>query len=297
MSANAAVGQVSIIVIPTSWTALPGQTAASVSLCDTALRISTFAKQPWSVAEQQIQHFPVLDRGLTAQIDPTVNRVRARFGTSFTDGFVESESFDLAVQIPKNTTTAAAAAHHVRSPVGGPARLSDVKRWGTDALRHGSVLPSGPIAHDPGYGVTSLACSEGSSSLTATPERRLAWETCTAWNAARASGEILAEMTPDLSVNGRFAGVLPIRYASIAAASGNVAPEVRLGDDAGAFESRWVRDGGALVKRFGVGNFGDDAPPFTLNMLTGLVRVLRDGAGAYTLSLAAGAHTVLAPLG
>lgn len=295
MSSNAAVGQVSIIVIPTSWTGLPGAPASTVSLCDVALRVATFAKQPWSAATLGTQYFPTLDRGLTAQIDPTHKRTRARYAGGFTDAFVEGESLDIAVQVPKNSTRASSAPHRVRSPIGSPASLADVKRWGTDAKRHESVLPAGAVAFDPQYGVTSLACTTGGSGIVS-PERTAQWETCKAWNAARASGEILAELTPDLSVNGRFAGTLPVRYAQLAAAAGNIAPEARLGDDGGASESRWVRSNGQYTKRFPVTDFADDASPLTLSMLDGLLRVVGDGAGGYLLNLAAGAHTVTASL-
>ena len=298
MSANASSGQVSIIIIPTSWARSdldPTKPVASVQLCDVALKVNTFAKQSWGASgPAHDQFFPMLDRGLLQQIDPAKSRVRPVWnGSAFTDAGAESESLHFAIQIPKNTTMDASAPHHVRSPLGGPATFTDARRWGTDAARHESVIDPAFTTHDTAGGVTSLACSE----TAADPAQA---GVCKAWNAARAANATVAELGPDLSVNGRFAGVLAIDAAAISRAQGNISFEIADIDDSGVFDAsgRWDAS-----RRFAVGDFFDDiATPFSLSLLNGTVTVTKDATGAPVLSLATAdpggsSHLIRATLG
>lgn len=283
MSANAPKGSLSLIVIPTAWGAGvdPREAIARVQLCTIALRVSTFAKRGWGAARDDIQTFPTLDRGLAAQTAGTRTRARSAFANgAFTDLGSESESLTYAIQVPKDTTQA-----RVRSPRGGPASLRDVRIWGEDARAHASVMPANAQAHDPGYGITNVACSENA----ATPADA---QTCRAWNTARAAGTVLAELAPAMYLNGRFAGTMAIDGATVRAAGGNVAFE----NATTAGDTRW-----SPQKRFGVSAFYDDAlPPFSLSGLGGIIGIVADGAGKALQvradSPAGVAYTITAPL-
>ena len=299
MTANAERAQVSLIIIPTKWSSV-GSTkpAATVELCDVSLRVHTFAKQTYGQARMEngrpVQFFPVLDRGLTDQIDPGTSRVRATWDdrtSAFVDRGREPETLSFAVQIPKNTTTDPRAEHHVLSPHGGPAHFVTTRRWGTDARRHESVLPSSFQAHDPRYGLTALRCGEGPEQIEPgdKPADIAAWETCKAVNDARRDNELIGGLFDDMWANGRFTGIMAIDYETIARAAGNVAFEVADADDRGAFEQRWKREGGTLVREFEIPNFYDDAVGrFSLNLLGGAVSVRENGTGHYVLAVSAG---------
>jgi hypothetical protein len=169
----------------------------------------------------------------------------------------------------------------VRSPYGGPANLTSVRRWGTDAKRYENVLGSGWKANDEQQGVISLACAENA----ADPVQA---SVCKSWNAAREADATVAALGPDLSVNGRFFGTLAIDAAAIARGAGNVAFEIADTDDAGMFDAndRWERSGGTYVKRFTVPNFYDDlATPFTLSLINGVVSIGKDSNGLPTLTV------------
>jgi hypothetical protein len=295
MSSNASSGTVSLIIIPTAWARAdldPSKPIASVSLCDVSLRISTFAKQAWSApGSDRSQFIPTLDRGLLGQIDPSVTRMRASFdGSAFRNAGTESENLVFATQVPKNSTYNPAATRHVRSPAGGPAGLRAVRRWGTDAQRHEDVLAAGTRDYDPQRGSATLACNASD------PRDPASSSVCTGWNAARSASDTLAQMTPEMSINGRFDGVLAIDAATIKRAGGNVAFEIGDADDNGASGARWTN--GILP----VSNYYDDvAVPWSLTALAGVISITKDGT-AYTLTVrtdesGGGAHTIVAHLG
>ena len=302
MSANASVAQLSLIIIPTAWTSTsmsPTAPIATVDLCDVSLRVSTFAKQAWGqpVIEQgrPTQFFPVLDRGLGDQIDPGTKRVRAIWDPReqrFADRGTEPEALHLAVQIPKDTTLDRSQPHHVRSPHGNPAYLTAARRWGTDARRHEGVLPAGFETFDPGYGLTSLRCSEGPAEIGAgnDPDTIAGWQTCRAWNEAREGNEVVGGLFGDIWANGRFAGILAVDHATIARAAGNVAFEIADADDGGAFEQRWATTSeGRYARAFPVPDFYDDrAGDLSLSLLGGAVSVRKNGNGQYVLTVGAG---------
>lgn len=277
MSANQPSARLSLIVFPTNVAK-----NATVSLCDVALRVSTFAKQSWGDAVgASVRSFPVLDRGLTAMIDPTRSRARASFaGTGFTDRGNQRESLVVATHTPRNTTRNPSSPHRVRSPWGGPATPAGVRRWGTDAQRHEAI--SGGALIDAAGGSTSLACTS-------------AEPTCQAWNAARANGQLLSSLTPDLVVNGRFHGISVLREPQLRAAAGNVAFDTAMGfDDRGL--TSW--DGGP---RFSVSTFPTDASATaTAGPLDPAVQILRDPAGRALLrilgTLPGGTQLTLGPI-
>lgn len=291
MSANAAVGSLSIIVIPTAWanTSLdPTKPIARVQLCDVALRVNTFAKQSYGNPRPEggvdTQFFPVLDRGLTQQIRPGTSRVRPIFepgSGSFGAAGTEAESLTVAVQIPKNTTHASSP-HRVLSPVGGPAYLKAGRRY-ADGARYESVLPAGFETYDPRYGVNTMTCKEGVNPDERDPERIRNAESCRLVNVARGSSGLLADLTPIATFNGRFAGTLTASHGILERAGGNVAFEVADADDGGAFESRWAKRDGDYVGRFTVSDFYDDAAPFSLIPISGVISVTKDAQGNATL--------------
>lgn len=287
MSAGAAVGEVSIVVLPTRWTREdmdPTKPVSTVQLCDVALRMWTYAKTSWGKAAVEggvpTQFLPMLDSGAAARIDPSKQRVRARYDAgsgTFRDLGPEPESFDFVTQIPKNTTKNSAAAHAVRSPVGGPAYLKGARRWAANA-RGEQVLPAGYKTYDTGGGVTPLSCYEGSAGST-DPQRRFESETCTLWNQARSSGQLLADLTPLASKNSRFAGALALDHATVRRAGGAVAYETADADDEGAFDAagHWVRRDGSYVREIPVSDFYE--APFTdllTQLLSGWLTVTKD---------------------
>jgi hypothetical protein len=291
MSSNAPSGSVSLILIPTAWARAdldPTKPISRVSLCDVSLRVSTFAKVAWGApGSDASQFYPALDRGLLSQIDPSQSRMRAVWdGSAFRDAGRESESLVFASQVPKNSTRDASAARHVLSPVGGPAGLRAVRRWGTDALRHENVLASNARAYDPRRGAATLTCA------TTDPVQS---NVCAAWTQARTSAATLGQLTPDLSLNGRFDGVVSADFATLKRAAGNVAFEIADADDGGASQSRWTT--GAMP----VSDYYDDAgQPWSLSALSGLVSVAKKGTSTILSLLTAdpggGAHTITAAL-
>jgi len=295
MSSNAASGTVSFIIIPTAWARAdldPSKPIATAALCDVALRVSTFAKQAWSAPDgDRAQFIPTLDRGLLNQIDPSVHRMRASFdGTAFRDAGTESENLVFAAQVPKNSTYNPAETRHVRSPVGGPAGLRAVRKWGTDAQRHEIVLDAGTRDYDPQRGIATLQCNADD------PRDPTSSSVCKGWNAARAANDTLAQLAPELSINGRFDGVLAIDATTIKRAAGNVAFEISDADDGGASGARWST--GVLP----VSNYYDDvADPWSLSALAGVLSIAKTGT-TYTLTVrtdesGGSAHTITADLG
>jgi hypothetical protein len=281
MSSNAREGHLSIVVIPTAWSSSSlNPTIASVQLCDVGLRVATFAKTHWSVPQASVQRASIDDRGLTDNIDPSRSRVRATYDSAagaFADAGTEREGLVFGVQIPKNSTASSSVARHVRSPRGGPAYFRAARGTSTGT-------PAAFAAADPGRGTTSLACDEGPASFgTAPPSARAMWTLCRQWNAARASSSLLAELGPDLAVNGRFGGAAALSEGEIFRAGGKLTYEVTDGDDGGAFNSKWS---GA---RFSVGDFYDETgTPMQLSALNGVLQVSRDRAGNPVLNVRAG---------
>ncbi|MFN2613973.1 MAG: hypothetical protein ABR552_04040, partial [Actinomycetota bacterium] len=278
MSANAPSGDVSIVIIPTSWARSdldPTKPVARVQLCDAALRVSTFAKQQWGNADAAMrQEVSFNNNGVLQQIDPAVSRMRATFKNgAFADAGLEQESLTFAVQVPKNSTMNAAAVHHVRSPLGGPGSLAAVK--GSNGASN--VLPSSWQSNDPGYGVTSLACAENAADPVAA-------SVCKAWDAARAANETLAQLGPDLSVNGRFDGALAIDRAAIARAGGTLLYDATGADDQGLMDAtgRW-----ASSRTFTVSNFYDEAGAAAPSLLDAVVSVTKDQNGLPVLNVRA----------
>lgn len=294
MSANASVGQVSIIVIPTAWSRAdldPTKPIARVQLCDIALRVDTFAKQAWSKASgtPATQWGSMRDRGLIDQIDPSVERVRAVWnGSGFTDAGREGESLRFATLVPKNSTADRTQPHHVRSPRGGPAYLSQARRIASDTSTAESVLPTGYKQYDMRRGVTRTICHEGSVSPAGDPVVEAMWETCRRWDDAREGNDLLAEIAPDTMINGRFSGVFALDEASLRDAVGDVAFAIADADDRGAADAagHWARRDGELVTRLPVSDFYNDAQsPFSLSLLSGTVTLGKDSAGAPLLAV------------
>ena len=259
------------IVIPTSWVRAdldPTKPIASVQLCDVALRVSTFAKHSYgdAVGPTPTQTFSMRDNGIHDQIDPLVSRVRPVFdGSTFADAGPEHESLVTAVHVPKNTTRAASS-HQVRSPVGGPGYLANA----TTNYR----------AHDPGYGVQDMACSDNPWLESGDNSRARNALACRAWADARANNELLAQLSPTARINGRFAGIVAVGHAAMERAGGVLTFDVADADDGGAFAANWERgSGGNLKDRIAVSDFYDDAVPFPLTPLSGALSVARDGNG------------------
>lgn len=260
MSANQPAARLSILVFPTNATR-----DASVSLCDVALRVSTFAKQSWGDrVGGNLRSFPVLDRGLTDMIDPARTRIRASFRDGgFTDLASQRESLVVATQAPRNTTRDPNSDHRVRSPWGGPATPAAVRRWGTDARRYEEIAGADLI--DAKGRSTSLACTS-------------AEPTCKAWNAARSANQVLSALTPDLVVNGRFFGYRVAREAQLVAAQGNL-----------AFDTAMATQGSpawAPGQRVSVSTFPTSASESaTAGPLDPAVQILRDPAGRAVLRI------------
>jgi len=307
MSANAKTAQLSIIVIPTAWARPdldPTKPIAKVQLCDVALRVNTFAKQSFgtpSPGATPVQRFTVDDRGLASRIDPSVSRIRPAYDT--TSGFLgaglEEESLAIAVQIPKNTTRTESMPHHVLSPRGNPAYLLGVRDAGGNPM--GSTLPT----YDPNYGISGGACYEAGLDPDA-PDvlRALGGGVCAAWNDAREQGETLGELTPDPVLNGRFAGVLALDHKAVSKAGGRPTFEFADADDGGAFDAagRWATSKGSYVGRFEVSDFFDDAVPFSVTPLAGLISIARDNMGrailrVNTIEAGGSGHAISSMLG
>ena len=160
-------------------------------------------------------------------------------------------------------------------------------------------MPSTARTYDPKRGTSTLTCS------TSDPVQN---SVCTAWNSARANGAILAQISPDLALNGRFDGVASIDTAMLRAAAGNVAPEISDADDAGASGARRgaYRDAHLSGARWTTGMaaiadyYDDVASPWSLSALGGVVAIQKSGTST-TLTVATseaggGAHTITAHL-
>jgi hypothetical protein len=300
MSANATHGTLSLFIIPTAWVRPdlnPAKPIASVQLCDVALRVNTFAKQSYGAAATNgIQTSAFTDNALLDQIDPATSRVRpVHDGSGFTGVGVERESLTIAVHVPKNTTHTASA-HRVLSPVGGPASLS-----GARAASGGNALRADYLAHDPGFGISNLDCSKNPDLADLDIDRNRNAAVCTAFMEARSSGDVVAELTPDVMVNGRFYGVLALDHAALTRSAADVLVDVTGADDGGAFESRWARKGSTYDRLFPVSDFYDDAVPLPLSPLSGIISIARDAKGNPILTVdAAGvggvSHRITSPL-
>lgn len=262
MSANQPTARLSLMIFPTN----PGR-SAQVALCDVALRVSTFAKQAWGDANGSLTRtFPMLDRGLGSLIDPNRSRIRAAFnGSAFSDLMPQRESVVVATHVPRNTTRDRSSANRVRSPIGGPASLVDVRRWGTDARAHEKIAGVGLI--DAKGGSTSLACTSQEP-------------TCQAWQQARSRGQLLAELSPDLVVNGRFFGYSVARDQQLTAAAGNLAYSTRFAFDDGG-TTPWGAGNRVIVSDFPTRG----TATATAGPLDPVVQVLRDPAGRAVLRI------------
>jgi hypothetical protein len=261
MSANQPAARLSLMIFPTSATR-----DASVSLCNIALRVSTFAKQSWGDDTGSLTRtFPMLDRGLTDLIDENRSRMRASYTDGFRDLKPQSESVVVAAHAPRNTTMNPTSSHRVLSPVGGPAVPAGVQRWGTDGRAHEDL--AGIDLLDAAGGSTSLACTS-------------AEPTCQAWNAARARGDLLAELTPDLVVNGRFFGYSVARGPQLRVAAGNLGFSTAMAaDDNG--RTAWGNG-----QRVSVSNFPSSASEYpTAGPLDPAIQILRDPAGRAILRI------------
>lgn len=279
ISSNATVGTFSFLLIPTTWTqSTSGAALARVQLCDTALRVKTFAKQSWGTAGLEVgtsypvQKFLQADNGLPAKIVTTKSRTRVKFNRTsqaFEDLGSEREDALFAVQVPKDTTRNATKPHFVKNPDPTPTTTADLAAHLRDIRRVDGIsltTPGQPLAgfgaYDPQLPAEAMKCNEGDAVTGAL---------CQQWNTNTILLELRnrAELT-DAWRNGRFFGTVPIGLTGIVAGGGGLNWVVADGDDGGAFETRWVKDAqGAYVAAFDVSDYYGDAAADGLNSAAG----------------------------